>query len=153
EDLLAQALVIDVLGGGQALVGVGEAHLVHAVLALDHVGGGAGGGQGEDAVGHGQLGGADAGLGGDGAQRDLHAPVLQGVVGVDRGLGDVHVVLVVQLELDGAALGVDLVHGDLGAALCSQAVDGGVAGQGAGAADLEGRAGGGAGVLGSGGLR
>ena len=55
------------------------------------------------------------------------------------------VVLVAQLELDVAAQGVDLVHSDLGAVLGRNAVDGSIAGQGAGAADLEGSAGGGAG--------
>ena len=64
--------------------------------------------------------------------------VHHGVVGVDGLLRVVDVVLVLQLELDGAALGVDLLHSDLSAALGSQAVDGGVTGQGAGAAQLEG---------------
>ena len=89
----------------------------------------------------GQGGGADAGLGGDGAQGDLHAPLLQGVVSVDRSLRDVHIVLVLQRELNVAAGLFDFIHGDLGAALGSQAIDGGVASQRAGAAQLEGGAG------------
>ena len=140
--VLAQVLLIDILGGGQALVGVGEAHLEHVVFVGDDVGGGGGGGQGEDPVLEVVLGGGDAGLGGDGAQGDLHAPVLQVVEGVDGGLRHVLVVLIVQLELNVAALRVDLVHRDLGAPVGGQAVDGGVAGEGAGGADLEGGAGG-----------
>ena len=57
------------------------------------------------------------------------------------------VVLVLQLELD-AAHGVDLINGNLGTVLGRIAVDGGAAGQGAGAAQLEGGAGGSGGLLG-----
>ena len=47
------------------------------------------------------------------------------------------VVFVTQLELD-AALGVDLVNGNLGSVGNGSAVDGSAAGQGAGTADSEG---------------
>lgn len=139
-DLAAQALFRNVLGGGGTLVGVHEAHLEHVVLTLGGSGGGSGGGQGEDAVGIGLSGSGLAGLGGHGAQGDLHAPVLENVVGVDGLLGVVLVILIAQVELDRAAFGVDLVHGDLGAAVGCVAVDSSAAGQGAGAAQLEGGA-------------
>src|SRR5699024_10773125 len=129
EDALAQAPDVDVLGGGGALVVIGEAHLEHVVLVRDDRGRGGGGSQGEDPILEVQGGSAHAGGGGDGAQGDLHPPLLQGVVGVDGGLGHVHVVLIAQVELDGAALGVDLIHSDLGAVVGGQAIDGGVAGQ------------------------
>ena len=139
----------DIVGGANALVGVGEADLEHVVLAADDVGGGGGGGQGKypvvvDLSGHG-----DGGAGGDGAHQDLHAPVHQGVVGVDGGLAVGHVVLGLELKLD-AAQGVDLVHGDLGAVHGGVAVDGGVAGQGAHAAQLKGAAGAAGGGVGGG---
>ena len=84
-------------------------------------------------------GGGNAGGRGDRAQEHLHSPVLQGVVGVDGLLGVVGVVLIVQVELE-AAQGVDLLYGDLRAALGRVAVDSRVAGEGAYAADPEGRA-------------
>ena len=87
-----------------------------------------------------KAGGADAGLGGDGAQGDLHAPLLQGVVGVDGGLSVVDVVLSHQLKLDVAAQGIDFVHRDLGGIGHAGAIDGGAAGQGANDADFEGAA-------------
>ena len=75
--------------------------------------------------------------GSNGTQEHLHPPVLQGVVGVDGLLCIVGVVLILQVELQ-AAQSVDLLNGDLRAALGRVAVNGCAAGQGAGAADFDG---------------
>src|SRR5699024_3683356 len=99
-DLGVLKVLVDVLGGAGALVGIGEAHLEDVVVALDDVVAGAGGRQGEHplliGVGHHGQGGA----GGDGAQQDLHSLVHQGVVGVDGSLGIAGVILADQAELD-----------------------------------------------------
>ena len=90
-----------------------------------------------DAVGE-VLGGRRlAGFGRDRSERDLHAPVLEGVVGVDGLFGVVRVVLVIQLELNAAGR-VDLVDGDLRAVLGGIAVNGGASRQRSRAAQLEG---------------
>ena len=141
RDLGAELLLCDVLSGCGALVRVHEAHLEYVVLALGYCNGGCGRGQSENAVAVVLSGGSLARLGGYGAEGQLHAPVLQGVVGVDGLLCVVLVVLIVQLELNIAALSVDLVNRDLRAVLCSVAVNCGCAGQRAGAAELEGCAG------------
>ena len=144
-DLGAQILLVNVTGSSGALVGVHEAHLEHVILALGGSLGRGRGGQGKDPVRIVLHGGGFAGLGGDGAQGELHAPVLQGVVGIDGLFGVVHVVLIAQLELDVAAQGVDLIHSQLCAVLGCHAVDGGIPGQRASATNLEGSASGGAG--------
>lgn len=67
-DLGVRHIGAHVGGRAGALVGVGEAHLEHVVLARDDVGGGGAGGQGEDAVVVDLGGYADGGAGGDGAR-------------------------------------------------------------------------------------
>ena len=62
----------------------------------------------------------------------------QSVVGGHGGVGHAGVILVLELEPDGAAQGVDLLHGDLRAPLGGGAVLGVVAGDGADAAHLDG---------------
>ena len=144
RNLGAELLLCDVLCGCGALVRVHKAHLEYVVLALGYCNGGCGRGQRENTVAVVLSGGSLTRLGGYGAERQLHAPVLQGVVGVDSLLGVVLIVLIVQLELNIAALSVDLVNSDLRAVLCSIAVNSSRAGQRAGAANLEGSAGSGA---------
>ena len=144
RNLGAELLLCDVLRGCGALVRVHKAHLEYVVLALGYCNGGCGRGQCENAVAVVLSGGSLARLGGYGAEGQLHAPVLQGVVGVDSLLGVVLIVLIVQLKLNIAALSVDLVNSDLRAVLCSIAVNSSRAGQRAGAANLEGSAGSGA---------
>ena len=78
-----------------------------------------------------------AGLGGYRAERKLHAPVLERRIGVRREVGLALVVLEVHLELDIAALGVDLLSRKLRTVLDRVAVNGIVAGQRRRAADLE----------------
>ena len=141
-DLCAGEVVGKVVSGGNALVGVGEADLEGIVLVSDEVDGGAGRGEQEGALVIGLGSDRDAGAGGDRSEQDLHAPVHQGVVGVDglvAGVG--FIVLRLELKLDGAVRGVDLVNGDLGCVHNGIAVDGGAAGQGALSADLEGAVG------------
>ena len=144
RNLGAELLLCNVLRGCGALVRVHKAHLEYVVLALGYCNGGCGRGQRENTVAVVLSGGSLARLGGYGAEGQLHAPVLQGVVGVDSLLGVVLIVLIVQLKLNIAALSVDLVNSDLRAVLCSIAVNGSRAGQRAGAANLEGSAGSGA---------
>lgn len=141
-DLRTVEVLIDVLGGTGALVGVGEADLEHVVIVVDgnDIVAGGGGGQGEHPVLIGQRDHGKGRLGGDGAHQDLHAVVHQGVVGVDGGLSVVDVVLSHQLKLDVAAQGIDFVHRDLGGIGHAGAIDGGAAGQGANDADFEGAA-------------
>ncbi|CAN4035735.1 Multidrug export protein mepA, partial [Dysosmobacter welbionis] len=141
-DLRTVEVLIDVLGGTGALVGVGEADLEHVIIVVDgnDIVAGGGGGQGEHPVLIGQRDHGKGRLGGDGAHQDLHAVVHQGVVGVDGGLSVVDVVLSHQLKLDVAAQGIDFVHRDLGGIGHAGAVDGGAAGQGANDADFEGAA-------------
>ena len=114
-----------------------DAMFTKMMVATKNVDGGGGRGQLEDAVVVGLGGDGDAGRGRGGAHQDLHAPVLQGVVGVDGLLGVVLVVLPVEGHLGGAG-SVDLVDGDLGAILGGRAVDGCSSGNGADATDLEG---------------
>ena len=144
SDLGAELLLCDLVSSQSALCRVDEAHLEHIVLALGGTGGGSGRGQSENAVAVSLCCGSLARLGGYGAERQLHAPVLQRVVGVDSLLCVALVVLIVQLELNIAALSVDLVNRDLCAVLAGVAVNCVCAGQRAGAADLEGCAGSGA---------
>ena len=144
SDLGAELLLCDVLCGCGALVRVNEAHLEHIVLVRGYRNGGSRRSQCENTVAVVLSGGSLARLGGYGAERQLHAPVLQGVVGVDSLLGVVLIVLIVQLELNIAALSVDLVNCDLCAVLAGVAVNSSRAGQRAGAANLEGSAGSGA---------
>ena len=59
---------------------VHKAHLEYVVLALGYCNGGCGRGQRENAVAVVLSGGSLARLGGYGAEGQLHAPVLQGVV-------------------------------------------------------------------------
>ena len=129
-------MLLDVVGRGLALVGVGEAGLEHVVAALGHLGGGGGGGQLEDAVVKGLGGHGHAGGSGGGAVQHLHPLALQVVIGVDGLLGIALVILKVQGKLQ-AAQGVDLIHGDLSARLGGDAVHGTRAGQGADTADLD----------------
>ena len=144
RNLGAELLLCDVLCGCGALVRVHKAHLEYVVLALGYCNGGCGRGQSENAVAVVLSGGSLARLGGYGAEGHLHAPVLQGVVGVYRLLCVALVVLIVQLKLNIAALSVDLVNRDLCAVLAGIAVNSIRAGQRAGAANLEGSAGSGA---------
>ena len=144
RNLGAELLLCNVLRGCGALVRVNEAHLEHIVLICGYRNGGSRRSQCKNAVAVVLSGGSLARLGGYRAERQLHAPVLQGVVGVDSLLGVVLIVLIVQLELNIAALSVDLVNSDLRAVLCSIAVNRSRAGQRAGAANLEGSAGSGA---------
>ena len=135
------------------MVGVGEAHLEHIVLpgdghiafriclTADNIGGGGGGSQLKDPVRIGLGGNGDTGSRGGGAHQNLHAPVLQVVVGVDGLLGVVLVVLPVDLKLN-AAQRVDLFHGKLRTVLGGVAVDSSRTSQGANAAQLDGAAGG-----------
>ena len=113
----------DVVSGGNALVGVGEADLEDVVLALGNVGGGGGGGQHEGAVIVAGIGNGDGSAGGGGADEDLHAPVHHGVVGVDGLLAVGLVVLLLILELDLAVAGVDLIDGQLSALNNGQTID------------------------------
>ena len=144
SDLGAELLLCDLVSSQSTLRRVDEAHLEHIVLALGGTGGGSGRGQSENAVAVSLCCGSLARLGGYGAEGQLHAPVLQGVVGVNGLLGVALVVLIVQLELNIAAFGVDLVNRDLCAVLAGVAVNSSRAGQRAGAANLEGSAGSGA---------
>ena len=144
RNLGAELLLCDVLCGCGALVRVHKAHLEYVVLALGYCNGGCGRGQSENAVAVVLSGGSLARLGGYGAEGQLHAPVLQGVVGVYRLLCVALVVLIVQLKLNIAALSVDLVNRDLCAVLAGIAVNSIRAGQRAGAANLEGSTGSGA---------
>ena len=144
SDLGAELLLCDLVSSQSTLRRVDEAHLEHIVLALGGTGGGSGRGQSENAVAVSLCCGSLARLGGYGAEGQLHAPVLQGVVGVNGLLGVALVVLIVQLELNIAALGVDLVNRDLCAVLAGVAINCVCAGQRAGAAELEGCAGSGA---------
>ena len=138
--LAAQVVILDVVGGGNALVGVGEADLEHVVLTGGNVGGGSGGGQLEVAGGVGLSRHGHTGGGSGAAVDDLGAVADEGVVGVDGLLGITLVVLEVQLKLE-ATQGVDLLHGHLGALLGGKAIHSGGAGQGANAADLNGAGG------------
>ena len=138
--LAAQIVILDVVGGGNALVGVGEADLEHIVLTGGDVGGGSGGGQLEVAGGVGLSRHGHTGGGSGAAVDDLGAVADEGVVGVDGLLSVTLVVLEVQLKLE-AAQGVDLLHGHLGALLGGKAIHGGGAGQGTNAADLNGAGG------------
>ena len=144
----------DVVSGGNALIGVGEADLEHIVFIGGHVGRGGGGGQHEGAVIVADVGHSDGRAGGGGANQDLQAMVHHGVVGVDGLLAITLIVLLLELELDLGIAGVDLIDGQLRALRHGHAVDGVVAGQGAGGADLEGLdavaggGGGGAGIAG-----
>ena len=65
-----------------------------------------------------------AGAGGDGGEHDVDALVEQVVVGVDAELAVTLVIAGQDLELDIAALRVDLISGDLRAVLNGQAVHG-----------------------------
>ena len=123
------------------MVRIREAHLINVVLPLDDRRAGSGRGQRKDTVGVVLRRSGLARLGGNRTQRDLHAPVLQGIVCVDRFLRVVLVVLILEFKLDRAALGVDLIHRDLRAVLRRVAVNRRAAGQRAGAAELKCRAG------------
>lgn len=135
-DLGAQAVLLDVISGGEALIGVGEADLEDVVPPAGHIGGGGGGSELEVAVVEGFGGHGYAGSGGGAAVDELHAVALELVVGVDGLLGVALVILEIQGELE-TAQGVDFRYGDLGALLRGQAVHGGGAGQGADAANLD----------------
>ena len=140
-DAGAQAVGADVVGGRNALVGVGEAHLEDVVAGQGHVLRRGGRGQHKQVVGRSLRADGQARVARDGAQQDLHAPVLQVVVGVQRGLGVAGVVLKLELE-HGVARGfVDLLHGQFLAVLHGGAVQGVGAGRGADAAQLDGRGG------------
>ena len=137
-DLGGQLVLGDEVRGGLALVGVGEAHLEHVVVALGDGGGGGGGGELEHPVAVALGGHGGGGAGGGAPIEDLHLMVQQGVVGVDALLAVGLVILAVQLEADGVVQGVDLLDGDLGALVGGDAVLGVGAGQGADTADLDG---------------
>ena len=131
----SQAIFRHIVGSGDALVGVSEAHLEDVILAGSDVGGGSGGSQLKVALVEGLSSHGDAGSGGGAAIDDLHAVALQGVVGVDGLLSVTLVILKLQGELD-TAQGVDLVHRDLSPLLGGDAIGGGGASQGTDAADL-----------------
>ena len=131
-------MLVNVLSGAAALVGVGEAHLVDVVVALDHIVAGGGGGEGEHPVLIGQRGHGQGGLGGDGAHQQLHPVVHQLVVGVDGGLRIVDVVGRDEVELDVSVHGVDLIHSDLCGVEHVGTINGGISGQGAYNTDGEG---------------
>ena len=124
-------MLVDVLSGAAALVGVGEAHLIGVVVALDDIVTGGGGGEGKHPVLIGQRRHGQGGLGGDGTHQQLQALVHQLVVGVDRGLGVVDVVSGDELKLDVSTQGVDLIHGNLSGVDHVGAVNSGVTGEGA----------------------
>ena len=138
----------DVVSGGNALIGVGEADLEHIVFIGGHVGRGGGGGQHEGAVIVADVGHSDGRAGGGGANQDLQAMVHHGVVGVDGLLAIALIVLLLELELDLGIAGVDLIDGQLRALNHGHAVDGVVTGQGADGAQLEGLGIGGVGAAG-----
>ena len=132
-DLCRKAVLNDIIGGKRALLRVGEAN-AERIVVCDAAFSGAGRRQLEHIVVC-RLGrNGDAGIAGDGAHQDLHAPVLQAVVRVDRLLGIVLVILEFHLILL-AAQRVDLGNGDLRAVLH------GIACNRADTADLNGRAG------------
>ena len=118
------------------MVRICEADLIDIVLAGGNLSGRGGGSQREDAVGISLGRDSDTGSGGDGADKNLHTPVHQVVVRVDRLLCIVFIVLRVELDLK-TALGVDLLNGDLSAALCSIAVNRSAAGERTDKADLQ----------------
>jgi len=132
-DGLILVVGVDELSGDLTLVAVCEAHLV-AVLVGGNVVTGCGGSEEEHVVVSGQVLELQAGLGGDGAQRNLHAALMErGVVAGNHG----SVVLVVQslqLEHDTVQTAgcVDLVNGHLGSIGNGLTVLGGIAGERAG---------------------
>ena len=122
-DLGSQILFSHQHGGVDALVGVGEAHLVDVAAGHGDIHGGAGGGQHEDLV-VGSFGShCQTAAGGDGTCVELHAPVLQTVVACHSLLAVGLVVLKLEGNLQ-AAPGVDLFHGDLHTHLDGHAVGG-----------------------------
>ena len=120
------------------MVGVGEADLEHVVLTGSHIHGGGGGRDHEGAVIVAGVSHRHGSTGGGGANQNLHAPVHQGVVGVDGLFAVGLVVLALELKLDLGVAGVDLVDGQLGTVDHGLTVDGGVTGQGADGAQLKG---------------
>ena len=126
----------DILSGSGALRRIGEADLIHIVLVGGDVRGRSGRRQHEHAVLIRLRADGNAGVGGDGRQHHLRAPVKQVVVGVDGLLRVCLVVLRVQLILLTAPR-VQLVDGDLRAVGDGRAVNGGGAGQRADFADLD----------------
>src|SRR5699024_3091950 len=132
-----QAVLADVLSGSGALVGVREAY-AERVVVLDALYRGTGGSQLEHIV-VGRLSRYGyAGKGSYGSHKDLHAPVLQRVVRVDRDGGVVFIVfkLVVNSHAVDAAGRVDLVNRDLGSVHNRLAVNGRTAADGPDTADL-----------------
>ena len=126
----------DVLRGSGALRRVGEADLIHVVLIGGNIRRRGGRREHEDAILIRLRADGDAGVGGDGREHHLRAPVEQVVVGVDGFLRVRLVVLRVQLILL-AAQRVQLVDGDLRAVGDSRAINRGRAGQRADFANLD----------------
>ena len=137
-DLGVRHVFGDVVSGGNALVGVGEADLEHIVLAGGHVHSGSGGRDHEGALAVADISHSHGSTGGGGADQNLHAPVHQLVVGVGGLFAVGLVILALELKLDLGVAGVDLVDGQLGTVDHGLAVDGGVTGQGADGTQLEG---------------
>ena len=140
-DLGAELVFCDIICGGNALVGVGKADLEHIVAALDDSGRRSGRRHHKQVVIGGLGGNGNGRGGGDRTGQNLQAPVLQGVVGVDALLGVMLIVLELPLKDIAAIGGVDLLDGQLLGVLNGLTVDGGAAGDGADAADLDGGAG------------
>ena len=137
-NLGAQCIFGDVVCRGNALVGVGEADLEYILAGLDDGLGGGGGGHHKQIV-IGGLGGNGQGRGsGGGTCQNLHAPVLQAVVGIDALLGIVLVILKLEVKHGVTGSLVDLLDSQLLGVLDRLTVDGSAAGDRTDAADLDG---------------
>ena len=97
-DLGAQTVRSNIISRSYTLVGVGKADLENVCTSGSNVGSGCRGSQHEDLVSNGLGSQSQSGSSGDRTCKDLHTPVLQGVVSIQSLLS---VVLIVsRLELD-----------------------------------------------------
>ena len=130
----------DILRGFGSLLRIIKAYR-ESVVFLDTVNGGAGRRQLEHVVSRGLGSDIDGRCRCNAGHGQLHAPVLQCVISVDRCCAVAHIVfrLIFDLIAVDAACGVDLIHRDLSAAHDVGAVNGKVTGQRADLADLPGQ--------------